>query len=142
MNKNVLILCTGNSCRSIIAEALINAQIENVRAYSSGVNPSSRVNPNAKKVLEAHHLWDKSYHSKTLNTLENIEFDLVITVCDHAKESCPTFSKTTPTIHIGFDDPDGKEYEAFESTYKEIEQRLLPRVKAILSEEKQTKKLT
>ena len=135
MNKNVLILCTGNSCRSIIAEALIDSQLENIRAYSSGVNPSGRINPNAKKVLESHHEWDEGYHSKTLDTLEDIEFDLLVTVCDHAKESCPTFSKPIPTVHISFDDPDGKEYKAFEATYKEIEQRLLPRVKAILSGE-------
>ena len=141
MNKKVLILCTGNSCRSIIAEALINAQLENIRAYSSGVNPSGLINPNAKKVLETHHVWNESYHSKTLDTLEDIEFDLVVTVCDHAKESCPTFSKPVPTIHIGFDDPDGKEYEAFEATYKEIEQRLLPKVKDILSNKKQAKEL-
>ena len=134
MNKNVLILCTGNSCRSIIAEALINAQLENIRAYSSGVNPSGRVNLNAKKVLEAHHEWDDSYHSKTLDTLEDIEFDLVVTVCDHAKESCPAFSKPIPTVHIGFDDPDTKEYEAFETTYNEIKQKLLPRVKEIFKE--------
>jgi arsenate reductase len=133
MNKNVLILCTGNSCRSIIAEALINSQLENIRAYSSGVNPSGRINPNAKKVLESHNEWNESYHSKTLDTLEDIKFDLLVTVCDHAKESCPTFSKSIPTIHIGFDDPEGQEYKAFEVTYKEIKQRVLPRVKAILS---------
>ena len=52
MNNNVLILCTGNSCRSIITEALINSQLDNINAYSSGVKPSGHVNPNAKKVME------------------------------------------------------------------------------------------
>jgi len=64
--KNILILCTGNSCRSIIAEALINAKIDGVQAYSSGVNPSGRVNPNAKKVLQENGIWRDEYHSKLL----------------------------------------------------------------------------
>ncbi len=134
--KNVLILCTGNSCRSIIAEALINKYLDEVTAYSSGVAPSGRVNPNAKKVLEAHDAWDDAYHSKTLDTLESIEFDLVVTVCDNAKEICPTFPKPVPTIHVGFEDPDGQEYGAFETTYTEIEKFLLPQVKQQFKEKK------
>jgi arsenate reductase len=126
MNKNVLILCTGNSCRSIIAEALINSQVNNITAYSSGVAPSGRVNQNAKKVLEAHNEWRDEYHSKTMDTLKHISFDLVVTVCGHAQETCPTFSKPVPTIHVGFEDPDGKEYDAFEATYNEIKETLLP----------------
>jgi arsenate reductase len=132
--KNVLILCTGNSCRSIIAEALINKQLNGVTAYSSGVAPSGRVNINAKKVLESHNAWDDKYHSKTVDTLEHINFDLVVTVCGHAQETCPTFTKPTPTIHVGFEDPDGKEYEAFEATYSEIKNILLPKVETKLKE--------
>jgi arsenate reductase len=134
MNKNVLILCTGNSCRSIIAEALINEYLEGITAYSSGVAPSGRVNPNAKKVLEQNGIWNDNYHSKTLDTLEHINFDLVVTVCGHAQETCPTFPKPIPTIHVGFEDPDGKAYEAFESTYKEIKEILLPKVETKLKE--------
>jgi arsenate reductase len=129
MSKKVLILCTGNSCRSIIAEALINSYIAGVKAYSSGVKPSGKVNENAKKVLTQHGNWNESYHSKTLDTLKDINFDLVVTVCDHAKESCPQFLKSSPIIHIGFEDPDGKGYEEFEKTYKEIKEVLLPKVK-------------
>jgi len=57
---------------------------------------------------------------------------LVVTVCDSAKESCPTFPKNTQTIHIGFNDPDGKEYLAFVDTYRAIEEKLLPKVKDAL----------
>ena len=124
--KNVLILCTGNSCRSIIAEALINKYLEGITAYSSGVTPSGQVNPNAKKVLEVNTAWNDNYHSKTLDTLKHIDFDLVVTVCGHAQETCPTFPKPIPTIHIGFKDPDGKEYLEFEKTYQEIKEKLLP----------------
>ena len=139
MSKNVLILCTGNSCRSIIAEALINKELEGIHAYSSGVKPSGKVNSNAKKVLEANGAWRDEYHSKTLDTLKHITFDLVVTVCDHAKETCPIFSKPIPTIHIGFEDPDGKDYEAFEATYQEIQKTLLPKVEEKLKEQTMNK---
>ncbi len=139
MSKNVLILCTGNSCRSIIAEALINKELEGINAYSSGVKPSGKVNPNAKKLLEANEAWRENYHSKTLDTLDDIEFDLVVTVCDHAKETCPMFPKPIPKIHVGFEDPDGKGYEAFEATYKEIKTTLLPKVEQQLKEKPMNK---
>ncbi len=131
--KKVLILCTGNSCRSIIAEALINAKLEGIEAESSGVKASGRVNPNAKKVLEEAGIWKDEYHSKTLDTVIDNEYDLVVTVCDHAKETCPIFPKSVKTIHVGFEDPDGKAFEAFEATYKEIEEILLPKIKNELS---------
>ena len=129
MNKKVLIMCTGNSCRSIIAEALVNTHLKGVDAYSCGVKPSGKVNPNAQKVLEANSEWDEKYYSKHLEVLSDITFDLVVTVCDSAKESCPIFPKATPTIHIGFDDPDGKNYESFEITHQKIKERLLTEVK-------------
>ncbi|WP_223891021.1 arsenate reductase ArsC [Sulfurovum sp. TSL6] len=133
MNKKVLILCTGNSCRSIIAEALINAELEGIDAESSGVKASGKVNPNAQKLLEQKGIWRDEYHSKTLDTVINNEYDLVVTVCDHAHETCPMFPKPVKTIHIGFEDPDGKGFEAFEETYKEIKNELLPQVKKELT---------
>jgi len=139
MDKNVLILCTGNSCRSIIAEALINKYLDEITAYSSGVKPSGKVNHNAQKILEENGAWDDKYHSKTLDTLEHIDFDLVVTVCGNAQETCPTFPKPTPTIHIGFEDPDGKEYEAFIETYNEIKETLLPKVEEKLKGKKMKK---
>ena len=126
MSKRVLILCTGNSCRSIIAEALINAELEGISAESSGVKASGRVNPNAKKVLKEAGIWKESYHSKTLDTVIENDYDLVVTVCGHAQETCPMFPKPVKTIHVGFEDPDGKEYVAFEETLREIKNELLP----------------
>jgi len=126
--KKVLILCTGNSCRSIIAEALINAKVDGISADSSGVKASGKVNVNAKKLLEEKGIWKDEYHSKTLETVIENEYDLIVTVCDHANETCPMFPKPIPKIHVGFEDPDGKGFEAFEDTYKEIEEILLPKV--------------
>lgn len=129
MSKKVLILCTGNSCRSIIAEAVLNRYLDGVEAYSSGVKASGRVNPNAKKVLQEDGSWDDKYHSKTLDKVIDIDFDLVVTVCDNAMESCPVFPKDTKVIHVGYEDPDGKEYPAFEKTLKLIKMELTPIVR-------------
>jgi len=128
MDKKVLVLCTGNSCRSIIAEALINAKLDGVSANSSGVKASGKVNPNAKKLLEQKAIWKDEYHSKVLDEVIDEEFDLVVTVCDHANETCPMFPKPAPKIHYGIEDPDGENFKAFEETYKEIEEVLLPKV--------------
>ncbi|PUE64304.1 arsenate reductase ArsC [Arcobacter caeni] len=132
LNKKVLILCTGNSCRSIIAEALINAKLDGISADSSGVKASGKVNPNAKKLLEEKGIWKSEYHSKTLETVIENDYDLIVTVCDHANETCPMFPKPIKKIHVGFEDPDGKGFEAFENTYKEIEEILLPKIIEVL----------
>lgn len=127
MKKNVLILCTGNSCRSIMAEALINAKLgECVFAQSSGVKASGKVNPNAQALLESKGYWKDEYHSKVIETVLDTPFDLVVTVCDHANETCPMFPKAVKTIHVGFDDPSGKAVEEYEKTLNLIEKELLP----------------
>jgi arsenate reductase len=132
--KKVLVLCTGNSCRSIIAEALINSELgERIEAYSSGTSASGLVNRNAKKILEIKNIWKDHYHSKILETLLHIDFDLVITVCDNASQTCPIFPGKTELVHLGFDDPDGKGFEAFEACYKKIKAKLIPLVKYFLN---------
>ena len=124
--KKVLILCTGNSCRSIIAEALVNAKLEGIEAYSAGVRASGNVNAYAKRVLKEEGIWKDEYHSKTLDEVMDKVFDLVVTVCDHAHETCPMFPRPVSKIHVGFSDPDGKDYGAFIFTCKAIEAELLP----------------
>jgi len=132
MTKKILVLCTGNSCRSIIAEALINATLDGVTAKSSGVKASGKVNSNAKKLLEEKGIWRDEYHSKVLDEVIDEEFDLIVTVCDHANETCPMFPRPAPKIHVGLEDPDGKGFEAFEETYKSIEEILIPEIKKAL----------
>ena len=130
MKKNVLILCTGNSCRSIMAEALVNAKLgECLEAQSSGVKASGQVNPNAQALLEKKGYWREEYHSKVIETVLDTAFDLVVTVCDNAKETCPMFPKAVKTIHVGFEDPSGKETEEYEKTLNLIEKELLPVIK-------------
>jgi arsenate reductase len=125
--KEVLILCTGNSCRSIMAEALINAKLGDcVHAQSSGVKASGKVNPHAQALLKEKGYWRDEYHSKVIETVLDTNFDLVVTVCDNAKETCPMFPNAVKTIHVGFEDPSGKAEEAYEKTLNLIDAELLP----------------
>jgi arsenate reductase (thioredoxin) len=133
--KRVLILCTGNSCRSIMAEALINARMGPcIVAESSGVAASGKVNPDAEALLRAHGLWRNSYHSKEIGEVLDRSYDLIVTVCDNAKESCPVFPKAVKTLHVGFEDPSGKPMEAYAHTLELIEAKLLPAVEKALNE--------
>jgi len=130
MKKNVLILCTGNSCRSIMAEGMINAKLGDcVYAQSSGVKASGKVNPYAKALLEAKGEWRDEYHSKVIETVLDTPFDLIVTVCDAAKESCPMFPKAVKTIHVGFEDPSTKDEKEYIKTYNLMEKELLPIIK-------------
>ena len=133
MSKNILVMCTGNSCRSIIGEALINANLEGITAYSAGTNPSGKVNQSAKKILQDHGIWDEKYYSKNLDELLHVDFDLVVTVCDHANENCPMFPKAINKMHVGFIDPDGLDFNAFEKTYIDIKEKLLPKIEKVLA---------
>ncbi len=124
--KTVLVLCTGNSCRSIMAEALLNARLGDcLKAYSSGVAASGAVNPHAKALLLARGLWRDAYRSKVIDEVIDLPFDLVVTVCDHAKETCPVFPNAVETLHVGYEDPSGKAYDEYEKTLALMENELL-----------------
>lgn len=129
--KNVLVLCTGNSCRSIMGEALINHYLGGfgVKAYSSGVAPSGEVNPGALEALQNAGVSTEGLSSKTMDKLPVDAFDLVVTVCDHAKETCPTFFGSAKKIHVGFEDPSGGAPEGYAKTLGEIKEVLLPKIK-------------
>lgn len=132
--KNILILCTGNSCRSIIGEALVNHYLSEIgiKAYSSGVSPSGTVNPNAIKALQKEGVSTDGLSSKTLDKLPIQEFDLVVTVCDHANETCPMFVGNAKKIHVGFEDPSSGAEEDYRKTLHEIRDTLLPKIKEVL----------
>ena len=128
--KKILFLCTGNSCRSIIAEAIINHELKDcIIAYSAGVSPLGDVNNLAKKVLKKYGIWNDEYYSKSIDNINHLEFDLVITVCSNAKEECPIYPQGTELLHIGFDDPNGKPYKDFVRTYTSIKDKLVPLLK-------------
>lgn len=104
----VLFLCTGNSCRSQMAEGFARAlKAESIEAHSAGTDPHG-MNPRAIRAM-AEAGVDISeaagFRSKHVDELRDVPFDFVITVCDSANESCPTFPGKTRKIHVGFDDP-------------------------------------
>jgi len=105
MKKRVLFLCTHNSCRSQMAEGLVNHYLgDRFQAYSAGTE-ATRVNPLASQVLSELGIDISGHHSKTLDKFSSQHFDYVITLCDSANEQCPLFFGGVQRIHIGFDDP-------------------------------------
>jgi arsenate reductase len=102
---NVMFLCTGNSCRSQMAEGWARKlQGDGVNAYSAGVDPHG-MNPRAIAVMKEAGVDISGHHSKHLDELKDVPFDYVITVCDQAHEACPIFPGKTKVLHVGFDDP-------------------------------------
>ena len=101
----ILFLCTGNSCRSQMAEAWTRSlKGDQFEAYSAGVAPKA-IDPRAIKAMAEAGLDISGQKSKDVDTFGNMEFDYVITLCDNARESCPYFPAKTRLIHRGFDDP-------------------------------------
>jgi arsenate reductase (thioredoxin) len=114
----VLILCTGNSARSIIGEYLLRVKGRGrFESYSAGSHPTGRVNPLAIWVLKDRYDIDASdARSKSWDEFKDVKFDFIITVCDNAKESCPAFPGHPLTAHFG--SPDPAEFEGPEEKRK------------------------
>ncbi|MCX8084504.1 MAG: arsenate reductase ArsC [Calditerrivibrio sp.] len=103
--KNLLFLCTGNSCRSQMAEAYGKIFLSNrYNIYSAGIEKHG-LNPYMLKVMEEDGIDMKNHYSKTLYELDSIHFDIVVTVCDNASETCPLYLKEATKIHKSFQDP-------------------------------------
>jgi arsenate reductase len=101
----VLFLCTGNSCRSQMAEGWArHLKGDVIEPYSAGIETHG-LNPNAVKVMAEAGVDISGHRSKHLDEVRDIPFDYVVTVCDNAHESCPLFPGRTKVIHVGFDDP-------------------------------------
>ena len=100
----ILILCTGNSCRSQMAEGLLTHFSKNTKVYSAGTNPE-KVNPLAIKVMKDIGIDISKNTSNFANEYNDIDFDYVFTVCDNAKDICPIYPKAKQMIHQSFADP-------------------------------------
>lgn len=102
----ILILCTGNSCRSQMAQGFLKSFDNKIEVESAGTQPASKVNPNAVKVMGEAGIDISKNSPKSVDEFLNGEWDYVITVCDDAKETCPVFlGKVKHRMHFGFEDP-------------------------------------
>jgi arsenate reductase len=129
--KRVLFLCTGNSARSQIAEALLNAKGRGrFIAASAGSKPAPRVNPFAIQVLERSGIEWSGHKPQGIDAVEREHWDFVITVCDRAKEACPILPGQPITAHWGMDDPadvegtDEQKLRAFIATEQQLGRRI------------------
>ena len=129
---NVFVICTGNSCRSVLGEALFNHLGKGrIKAFSAGSHPLGRLNKGALATLERHGLPTEGYKSQSWDEFDDQPMDVVITVCDNAAaETCPVYLSEAAQVHWGLVDPghvEGTEEEkiaAFEKTYAILEHRI------------------
>ncbi len=133
--RRVLILCTGNSCRSQIAEGWINDQLgESWEACSAGTEPAERVNPLAIRAMAEVGIDISSSKPDLVDTYLDQPLDLVVTLCDSARESCPVFPRPVDKLHVSFPDPAGaqgtedEQMAAFRCVRDAIREKLLPEV--------------
>ncbi|MBN1998983.1 arsenate reductase ArsC [candidate division KSB1 bacterium] len=106
MKKKILVLCTGNSCRSQMAEGFLKSFDVELDVYSAGTNPSSQVHPKAVQVMAEVGVDISGGNPENVEKYLDQSFDYVITVCDNAKETCPMFlGDVIEQLHIGFEDP-------------------------------------
>jgi arsenate reductase len=129
---NVLFLCSENACRSQMAEGLVNHDLAGqVRAFSAGVAPK-RVNPRAIRAMAELGIDISAQRSKSVTEFEGQQFDLVITVCDSAREQCPIFPGAARILHVGFPDPgraqgtDEEIMAVFRKVRDEMREQLMP----------------
>ena len=121
----ILFLCTGNSCRSQMAEGFARALKSNqFEAYSAGIEPHG-LNPNAVQVMAEIGIDISAQQSTHVDQLRHIDFDWVVTVCDHAAEQCPVFPGRAQVVHRAFDDPpklerDARSEEEAQGAYRRV----------------------
>ena len=132
MPIRILILCTGNSCRSQMAEGILKNIDPSLEVYSAGVFPAPKVSSKAIIVMKEIGIDISNAYPKNVDQFLNESFDYVITVCDSAKETCPVFTgQVKHRLHIGFEDPSyaiGTEEEILEAHRKvrdEMKKRLM-----------------
>ncbi|KPL06346.1 hypothetical protein AMJ86_08760 [bacterium SM23_57] len=131
--RRVLVICTGNSCRSQMAQGLINHDLHNMWVAESAGVIASGVNPRAIQVLTELGIDITHHTSKTIDAVIDQPFDLVVTVCDYAKQVCPVFPRAEATYHMPFTDPvfatdlpDDLALPAFREVRDQIRQQLIP----------------
>lgn len=127
MKKRILVICTGNSCRSQMAEGFLKSFGDDIDVYSAGTSPTSYVHPRAVAVMKEIGIDISRNKSKHVFQFLSQPFDYVITVCDNAKENCPVFTgDVIHRMHMGFEDPSwamGSEEEML-SAFREVRDKI------------------
>ena len=123
----IIVSCTGNTCRSQIAEGLLKSKYPDAEIYSAGTYPETHVNPYAVKAMAESGYDISKQYPKLVNDFIKDEFDHVLTVCDSAQETCPVFPNAKNRVHRSFVDPSRSSYESddhaldiYKNTVKEI----------------------
>jgi arsenate reductase len=133
--KTVLFLCTGNSCRSQIAEAIVNEKLGEIwQAFSAGTKPTGYVHPLATQVLQEIGV-NQTGKSKNISQYIDQDFDLVVTVCDSAQEDCPLWLRVNPQVHLAFEDPavfDGDE-QAMLDKFRQVRDDMTTKIPGLLA---------
>lgn len=134
--RRVLFLCTGNSCRSHLAEAIVNARLRDEwEADSAGTQPAGYVHPMAIRVLAEIGIEHQG-RSKSVDEFRGVPFDLVVTVCDSAAEECPVWLGQGQRVHLGFPDPakaTGTDEEVL-AVFRVVRDSIAQKIPALLSE--------
>ncbi|MBK7900388.1 MAG: arsenate reductase ArsC [Azonexus sp.] len=134
MTPTVLVLCTGNSCRSQMGEAILNHDLAGrVKAVSAGTRPQPKVADGAIQALKLAGLPTEGLFPKDVDTLLDTPIDLVVSVCDNARETCPVFPRPVRRLHVPFHDPHGEPLESFVAVRDDIRVRLVAAVREALS---------
>lgn len=135
--RSILVLCTGNSCRSQMAEAWLNRLGQgNVEAFSAGSRPAGYVHPLAVRVMAETGMDISGHRSKPINDFLGQAFDYVITVCDNAAEACPVFPGKGVRVHWGLEDParaEGDEIQRLQ-VFRRVRDGLRERIEAFLAD--------
>lgn len=131
VGPRILFLCTGNSCRSQMAEGIFKALDPSLQVFSAGTHPAAALHPLAVLVMREIGIDIGGQRPKKVDMFLSLPFDFVVTLCDEAKETCPVFSgRVENRIHIGFEDPAGAQgdeknvLETFRRVRDEIRRRL------------------
>lgn len=135
--KNILVLCTGNSCRSQMAHGYLNKFGEGcVKIYSAGIETHG-LNPKAVHFMAEDGIDISHHQSNLIDAYFDIQFDLILTVCDHANETCPHFPSTALKLHHNFEDPSkfkGSEEEVVKK-FREVRNEIKSYCKKLLNDQ-------
>jgi len=132
MNKQVLVLCNDNSALSILAQAILNKYLVGIEVQSAGIKAAKNIDKNVKSALVKDGSWNDIYSTKTVDTLLENEYDLVISLSEKSSKKMPEFSENTTVIAIEYDDENYENSTNLERLIKTLKMELIPITRDVL----------